>query len=382
MTILLASTLASEAQTTRRQTQAARAGSAAQQAISRANRGVVGIISGQIDSTSLRMTSDLQQVLDSKDQLRVVPMIGKGSVQGIRDILYLRGTDIGLVQSDVLNYFKRARRFPGIEARIHYITKLHNEEVHVLSRMRYTCIDDLVGKKVNFGPEGSGSAMTAQIMFDAHGVKVRPVNLTQAAALEELKRGAIAATVVVGGKPAPIFERIKYTDRVHFLDVEYLAPLKDGYSPGIMVHDDYPDLISRNETVSTITVSAVLAVYNWKSDSARYRKVAAFTNSFFDRFDEFKKEPHHAKWREVRLADPVPGWTRFRAAEIWLRKHAPRVAAKTGPVETGTRTTADAKLVFRQFLASRAGEQVQGLSRAEKDALLDQFVRWMKSQQQ
>jgi len=382
MTILLASTLASEAQTTRRQTQVVRAGSAALQAISRANRGVVGIISGQIDSTSLRMTSDLQQVLDSKDQLRVVPMIGKGSVQGIRDILYLRGTDIGLVQSDVLNYFKRAGRFPGIEARIHYIAKLHNEEVHVLARTRYTRIDDLRGKSVNFGPEGSGSAMTAQIMFDAHGVKVKPVNLTQAAALEELKRGAIAATVVVGGKPAPIFEPIKRTDHVHFLDVEYLAPLKDGYAPGIMVHDDYPNLISRNETVRTITVGAVLAVYNWMFDSARYRKLATFTNSFFNHFEEFKEEPRHAKWREVRLAEPVPGWTRFRAAEDWLRRNAPRVAATTPPAKTGLQANADAKGVFGQFLESRAGAQAQGLSRAEKDALLDQFVRWMKSQQQ
>ena len=322
------------------------------------------------------MTSDLQQALDTADNLRVVPMIGRGSAQGIRDILYLRGTDIGLVQSDVLNYFKKTKRFPGIENRIHYITKLHNEEVHVLSRMRYTCVEDLAGKAVNFGPRGSGSAMTAKIMFDAYGIKVKPLYLPQEAALKALKEGKIAATIIVGGKPAPLFNHIKYTDRVHFLDVEYLPALKDGYSPGLMVHDDYPDLIAKNETVTTITVSSVLAVYNWKTDTNRYRKVSRFINAFFDKFDEFKKPPYHKKWREVRLDDPVPGWTRFRAAEAWLRRNAARIAGKK---KTGT-SVASAREVFNQFITSQAGAQARKLSQAEKDALLEQFVRWMKSQ--
>ncbi len=340
----------------------------------RANAGVVGIISGSVNSTSLHMTDDLLHVLDQGDKLRIVPMIGKGSVQSVRDILYLRGTDIGIVQSDVLNYFRKKNRLPGIESRLRYIAKLHNEEVHVLSRMKYLCLDDLAGKKVNFGIKGSGSAMTAQIVFDAHKVKVQPVFLDQVTALEALKKGQIAATVVVSGKPSPIFDKIKYTSKVHFLDLEFVGPLKNGYLPAVMTHDDYPDLIARNETVSTVSVSAVMAVYNWKTDSDRYRKVARFVNAFFSNFEKLQKAPHHKKWREVRIEAEVPGWTRLTAAEQWLKRHGRTQTAAAGARPGEVRSS------FQKFLASKGGDQTRKLTGKEKEALFQQFVRWMKSQ--
>ena len=65
----------------------------------RANSGTVGIISGGADGTYIRIAADLANVLDSED-LRVLPMIGRGSLQNLRDIMFLRGVDIGIVQMD------------------------------------------------------------------------------------------------------------------------------------------------------------------------------------------------------------------------------------------------------------------------------------------
>jgi len=343
----------------------------------RANAGVVGIMSGELSSTSLAMTNDLAQVLDRPGHVRIVPMLGRGPEQSIRDILYLRGTDLGIVRSDILNHFKKQGGQGSIGNRLHFIAKLHNEEVHVLSNMKFLCLDDLKGKRVNFGAKGSGSNITASLVFEAHKIKVKPVYYDQTAALDKLKNGEIDATVIVSGKPSPIFNSIKYTDRVHFLDVGFAGPLKSVYEPAVMSFNDYPDLVSRNETVKTVSVSAVMAVYNWKPQSDRYRKVSTFVDAFFSNFEKLKTRGHHAKWREVNLADDVPGWSRFAAASQWLRRNKPDLLASASRKKS-------ARASFQQFLNQQNPEGLpkKKLTPQEQESLFNQFVGWMNKQGQ
>lgn len=58
------------------------------------NEGVVRLMAGSYDSTDLRMAVDLANALDQGYDLRVIPMVGKGSVRNVEDLLYLRGVDI------------------------------------------------------------------------------------------------------------------------------------------------------------------------------------------------------------------------------------------------------------------------------------------------
>ena len=92
---------------------------AAQESIERlrrqANENTVGIISGGVAGTYVRIASDLASVLDDPAKLRVLAIIGKGSLQNINDVLYLRGIDIGIVQSDVFAYARRQNLHPGID---------------------------------------------------------------------------------------------------------------------------------------------------------------------------------------------------------------------------------------------------------------------------
>ena len=69
----------------------------------------------------------LETILDS-DTLRVLPALGKGSLQNLSDILYLRGVDIGFVQADALTYAKQHNMFPGLTQNIRYIAKLLADE--------------------------------------------------------------------------------------------------------------------------------------------------------------------------------------------------------------------------------------------------------------
>jgi len=58
--------------------------------VARANAGTVGVIPGGIDGTYVGIAADLAAVLDDGQVLRVLPVLGKGSLQNLADILYLR----------------------------------------------------------------------------------------------------------------------------------------------------------------------------------------------------------------------------------------------------------------------------------------------------
>jgi TRAP transporter TAXI family solute receptor len=334
----------------------------------RANTGTVEVVSGGVDGTYVRIAADLAAVLDDGDILRVIPVIGKGSLQNMSDIMYLKGVDIGIVQADVLAYIKRERSLPGAETAIQYITKLYNEELHILARPEITKIEDLAKHKVNVDVRGSGTGITASLVFDRLGIAIDPVTDDQALALDKLRRGEISALVYVTGKPARFFRDIKKEERLHFLSVPLSPALLETYLPSQLTADDYPALISSDAPVSTVAVGSVMAVFNWPKYSDRYKKVARFVDAFFDKFDAFLQPPRHAKWKEVNLAAELPGWVRFAPATEWLKRNA-TVATKSNPVEM--------KAIFYRFIDER--QRASGgpaMSQQQKDELYSQFEHW------
>jgi len=281
----------------------------------RANGGTVGVIAGGVDGTYIRIASDLAAVLDDGDRLRVIAMLGKGSVQNLADILFLRGVDIGIVQSDALAYARRQRLFPGLDQSLQYIAKLYDEEVHVVAGDGPRGIQDLAGRPVNVDVRGSGTTMTSSVLFETLGIPIQPRHDPQDAALEKLRRGEIAAMVYVAGKPARLFSTIAPGSGLRFLPIPVHAALLDTYLPAELAAAQYPGLIAQDAPVETLAVGAVMAVYAWQPGTDRHRKVSVFVDAFFRNFDAFLRPPRHPKWREVNLAARVPGWARFAAAE-------------------------------------------------------------------
>lgn len=341
-------------------------GAAAQQhapgQIAQANQGTVGVITGMEGGTYARTGADLT-ILDD-DILRVLPMLGKGSLQNLSDILYLRGIDVGFVQADALAYARQHNLFPGLADNIRYIAKLYDEEIHVLARKDITRIEDLNGQRVNVDVNGSGSAMTAEILFDALGIKPKIEHEKQVTGVQELKHGDIAAVIHVGGAPIPLFADIPADSGLHFLPVPLTPTLAQTYFPDKFTHGTYPQLVPPEAPVPTIAVGDVMAVFAWQPHTDRYIRVTRFVTAFFNKFDEFQQPPRHPKWREVNLTAEVPGWTRFEPAQEWLTRHA---AAEQAASATQAR--------FNTFL-SQINPDMSKMSQAAKDALFQQFLAW------
>ncbi|MFO1154927.1 MAG: TAXI family TRAP transporter solute-binding subunit [Rhodospirillales bacterium] len=342
----------------------------------RVNQGTVTIISGGVSGTYVRIASDLAAVLDDGDRLRVLPVLGKGSLQNIADLLYLRGIDVAIVQSDVLRYVREKKLDPRIERRIRYVAKLYNEEVHVLARADVATFAGLAGKKVNFDVDGSGTAMTATTIFGLLGMRVQPTHFEQALALEKLKSGEIAAMLYVVGKPTELFKSIDADSGLHFLAIPPNPALLETYLPSTIETEDYPKLIKPGSPpLETVSVGAVMAVNNPDSNSERARRVDAFVEAFFERFDKFLQPPRHPKWQEVNLAAAVPGWTRLAVADAWLARQA---EGRVPTAHSGLRTSFDDFLAFMTAAGLRPGNRA--LSDKEREALFARYLEWSKAQ--
>ena len=273
-----------------------------------ANANTIGVISGGLDGTYTRFAADLAAVLDGVDGLRILPIIGKGSFQNIADLLYLRGIDLAIVQSDVLTAASQQRAFPAIEQQVQYVAKLYDEEVHIFAGPGIERIEDLAGKLVSMDNRGSGTAMTATLIFSLLGVAVRPVYEATVDATEKLRRGDIAAMVRVTGKPARFTTPLPEGARL--LSIPLSEALLETYLPASFTPVDYPNLVPAGQTVETIAVGAVLAVYNHQNADRRDR-ITRFSRALALKYDMFLRPPRHPKWRDVSLAATVPGWTKF-----------------------------------------------------------------------
>src|SRR6266481_4911654 len=155
--------------------------------ILRKNNWTVGVAGGQLSGTYMTFANELAEVLDDSDNLRVIPIVTYGAASNLEDLLYLRNVDVAVTQADVFEYFRTQRKISNLAYRVNYIIRLPVSEIHVLARRDITSIEDLRGKKVNFGPAGSASSLTGTIVFQRLGVQVEQVLYDNPTALQKLK---------------------------------------------------------------------------------------------------------------------------------------------------------------------------------------------------
>ncbi len=352
-----------------------------------ANKGTVGIMTGEFGGSDVRIAADLTAVLDEGDLLRVLSLLGQGSLKNINDMLYLRGIDMAIVQADVLSFIKQQQLYPRIDQKLNYVTKLYGEELHVLAQRNIASIADLQGRKVNFVSDASGNYVTGQLLFEAFGVTVEPVFVDTALAIELMRKGEIDATVLVTGKPAAPIRAVRSQDNLHLLPVP-TAEIYDPYRQVELVATDYPNLIETGGSIETIAVDSVLMVYSWQRDHWRYAKVARFVDAFLGRFEEFLQSPRDAKWSEVDLGATLDGWNRFPPVENWLRdnpvKRSTAVAnapssSTTSRQETALAQNPSLRRDFREFLDEQTTQiDPAALNQLDRQELFERFLTWQR----
>src|SRR3982075_4215094 len=289
------------------------------------NAWTVGLAGGLLEGAPIRLAAEIARVVDDGPNMHILPIVTRGATENLNSLLYLRGIDAAIINSDALEEYKS--QVPDIQRRIAYVLNLFPSELQIFVRPEIQSLNDLAGKKVNFNNQGTAAAYSGPLIFSRIGLNVEKTFIPHQVALEQMRKGEMSAVVFITSKPVDAFVRGRWDPGFKFLPVTYESKFEDYYLPATLEASDYPNLIKQGERVSTIAVPAVLVAFNWPAQSNRYQRVARFVDYLFSRIDKLQAPGFDPKWKSINLAATVPGLFRFSAAQEWLDRQARRARA-------------------------------------------------------
>jgi uncharacterized protein len=329
------------------------------------NGNTIGVLGGIMNGTFMRFVDDVAKVIDDGDNLRILPIVGKGGAQNLRDLLYLKGVDLAIISAHSLNEFRNQPGFSNLAERICYVTLLHPEELHIISD-KVRSIDELTDKVVAF--DGTGSKLAAESLFAPFGIKPKqmlPLNLIDAA--DKMKKGEVDAVVRIGGKPISGADKMQATNTsLRLVEIRYSDALVTNFLPTSFTPDDYPGLFGIEGPQDTVAIGVVLIAYNWRNDLERARRVEKFTRAFFSKFpDIVASKSSHPKWKDVNLRAQLHGWKRCATAQAWLDSNRP----EQKPIA-----------VINAAEARAMAARVAPGDKVEQERLFQEFFKWYDTQ--
>lgn len=194
------------------------------------NAWTVGLAGGLIEGAPLRLAAEMARVADDGQNLHVLPIVTRGATENLNSLLYLRGVDTAIINSDALDEYKA--QLPQIRRRITYVLNLFPSELHIFVRPEIQNLSDLAGKKVNFNTQGTAAAYSGPLIFSRLGINADKMFIPHQIALEQMRKGEIAAVVFITSKPVDAFVRGRFEPGFKFLPVQYDSKFEDYYLPG------------------------------------------------------------------------------------------------------------------------------------------------------
>ena len=290
----------------------------------------LGVMTGGEKGTYYQFGLDLQR-LAARNGVNMSVYPSKGSIENVYAVYQRPATQLGIVQSDVLAFVARVQSDPVLK-RIAKKTKmvfpLYNEEIHLLARSGIAEFDDLSDRRVAIGREGSGTYLTARLLFSVADVTPRemvPIDTDQA--LAELKAGRIDAMFYVAGYPVKLFsEGVQDADQLRLVPILNKS-ITEFYPRAEIPRGTYA---WQPNSVETVAVKSVLISFDFRRRDCDV--VGQFAKNVANNMDWLVKNGH-PKWKTVDLNFPLKGWEQYDCVRKYLGKSieaVPLAGTKSG----------------------------------------------------
>lgn len=251
---------------------------------------------------------------------------------------------LGIVQSDIMSRLLNSNdeSHRNMAKKLKMIYPLYNEEVHVLALKKIEKLSDLDNKHVYIGSDGSGTNLTATVIFEL--LNIKPIINEHPDIIKEqgddegilslLVSRKIDAIFYVAGQPTKLLSKTlqKLTvmgngilDNIHFLPINNRKLLKEtAYVESSINHSKY-DYLTKGEKIPTIAVKAMLVAYDFSSlgkgaaeSTTKYYKTRC--NQIYKIAQAIKqnlpnlKRLGHDKWKTVKLEENIGMWETHRCS--------------------------------------------------------------------
>ena len=159
------------------------------------------IATGLSDGSYFQIAQDIKNLV-AKDGVELQIMSTKGSLENIQ-LLGSGKVDLAIVQLDALRFVSDAlKQQKGLDVfdKIKVVLNLYPEEIHVLSNKKeIQSFYHLEGKRVSVGTEGSGSAVSAAVLFTVYDINPTVSFDAVEDAIKRMDEGSLDAMIFVGG---------------------------------------------------------------------------------------------------------------------------------------------------------------------------------------
>lgn len=300
------------------------------------------IVGGPEGSTSYEMARDLARFVAPGAEFRLDAIPTAGSVEELPRLRAEPGVKFAIAQQDVFQAFLDQMRAGNADAtatvgRLRAVTRLHAEEVHFVVRADagWSDVRNLRDARINVGPIGSGSAVTAtEIYRRLFGATIPAGHASflppEEALLRLVDDRSIDVVVVVSGQPAPIFTRMQPAARklVRLLPFGPAEPASAAapppWEPATIRASSYPNLLS--EDVPAVAVPAWLLTFDFDR-ATTIELLEGFARSLCANLPRLR-EQGHPKWRDVKLSerDGPEGWSYYLPMARVLSSCVPTVS--------------------------------------------------------
>ena len=277
----------------------------------------MGIVTGSEKGTYYQFGLNLQRLMKTHG-IDLTVATSKGSVENVFAVYQRPATQLGIVQSDVLAFVARVDTDPvlkRIAKKIKMVFPLYNEEVHILGRAAIADFDDLADKRVAIGREGSGTYLTARLMFKVAEVEPRQmVNIDTDEALAQLKAGRIDAMFYVAGAPVKLLaEGVSDADDLKLVPVTNKSVLE--FYPNVEIPANTYRWAPK--PLPTVAVKSVLVSFDFRrldcDNVGRFAQILASNTGWLI-------ENGHPKWKSVNLEYPLKGWEQYDCVRKYVAR--------------------------------------------------------------
>jgi len=276
----------------------------------------MGIITGGEKGTYYQFGLNLAELVKPSG-IKLSVANSSGSVENIYAVYRRPRTQLGIVQADVLAFVAKVQTDPvlkRIAKKIKMVFPLYNEEIHLLGRRDITDFDDLAGKRVAIGQEGSGTYLTVRLLFEISDVTPREmVTIGTDEAVTQLKEGKIDAMFYVAGLPVKLFtENVSQGDGLALIPIMNKSIL-EFYPSTVIPANTYT---WQSEPVNTVAVKAVLVSFDFRRNHCE--NVGKLARILYDNL-AWLRENGHPKWKFVDLDYPLKGWEQYDCVKKHLK---------------------------------------------------------------
>ena len=257
-------------------------------------------VTGGETGTYYAFGSVIAQYVSANTNMSVTAVSGNGSKANVED-MDAGSYELGFCQSDVMSYAHDGTNIfaeTGAVDSFSAVAALYMEQVQIVTmNPDIKTVEDLRGKSVSIGAQGSGVYFNAVDVLGCYDMTIEdisPVYQSFGDSADSLKDGKIDAAFIVAGAPTTAITDLSTSGQVYLvsLDDEHIDKLLAA-SPYYSKYTVTADTYGMPEDAQTVAVAAMVIARNDVSEDAIY----TFVSTIFENADQLQ----HGKAAELNL---------------------------------------------------------------------------------